>query len=67
VTLLSAWDDDKLPLELAQRQEMGFDLYLTGFSADDWRRLRDSGSNAGLEQTRLLKSQHGKFALQRTV
>ena len=29
---LSQWDDDKLPLELAQLQEMDFDLNLTGFS-----------------------------------
>jgi hypothetical protein len=36
LTLLCAWDDDKLPLELAQRQEMGLDLYLTGFSGDDF-------------------------------
>jgi hypothetical protein len=67
LTLLSAWDDDKLPLELAQRQEMGLDLYLTDFSGDDFMRLRDTGSNAGQEQTRLVKSQHGKFALRPTV
>src|SRR6516162_11358440 len=28
---LSRWDNDKLPLELAQLQELGFDLNLTGF------------------------------------
>jgi DNA modification methylase len=44
---LSAWDDDKLPLELAQLQEMEFDLNLTGFSADELIRLLDSGTNAG--------------------
>jgi hypothetical protein len=44
---LSQWDDDKLPLELAQLQEMDFDLNLTGFSADELRRLLDSGGNAG--------------------
>lgn len=44
---LSAWDDDKLPLELAQLQEMDFDLNLTGFSADELMRLLDSGGNAG--------------------
>jgi ParB-like chromosome segregation protein Spo0J len=27
---LSGWDDDKLPLELAGLQEMGFDLSFTG-------------------------------------
>ncbi|MFL5241264.1 MAG: ParB N-terminal domain-containing protein [Gemmataceae bacterium] len=32
---LSAWDDDKLPIELAALQEMDFDLDLTGFSAED--------------------------------
>src|SRR5438552_4180651 len=30
-SLLSSWDDDKLPLELAGLQELGFDLSLTGF------------------------------------
>jgi DNA modification methylase len=45
---LSAWDDDKLPLELAQLQEMEFDLNLTGFSADELARLIGSGENEGL-------------------
>src|SRR5271165_5228942 len=31
---LSAWDDDKLPIELAALQGMDFDLDLTGFSGD---------------------------------
>jgi DNA modification methylase len=44
---ISQWDDDKLPLELAQLQAMDFDLSLTGFSADELMRLLDSGSNAG--------------------
>jgi DNA modification methylase len=44
---LSAWDDEKLPLELAQLQEMNFDLNQTGFSADELLRLLDSGTNAG--------------------
>jgi ParB-like chromosome segregation protein Spo0J len=44
---LSAWDDDNLPLELAQLQQMDFDLNLTGFSADELMRLLDSGTNAG--------------------
>jgi DNA modification methylase len=43
----SAWDDDKLPLELTQLQELGFDLDLTGFSGDELMRLLDSGTNAG--------------------
>jgi DNA modification methylase len=44
---LSTWDDDKLPLELAQLQELGFDLDMTGFSGDELMRLLDSGTNAG--------------------
>ena len=32
---LSAWDDDKLALELAALQTAGFDLELTGFDADE--------------------------------
>jgi DNA modification methylase len=44
---LSQWDDDKLPLELAQLQQIDFDLNLTGFSADELMRLLDSGTNAG--------------------
>src|SRR5206468_2709283 len=39
---LSGWDDDKLPLELAQLQEAGFDLDLTGFSGDELLRLLGS-------------------------
>ena len=45
---LSQWDDEKLPLELAQLQQMDFDLNLTGFSADELMRLLDSGTNEGL-------------------
>jgi site-specific DNA-methyltransferase (adenine-specific) len=30
VATLPTWDDDKLPLELAQLQELGFDLNMTG-------------------------------------
>jgi DNA modification methylase len=45
---LSQWDDAKLPLELAQLQEMNFDLNLTGFSADELIRLLGSGENEGL-------------------
>jgi DNA modification methylase len=44
---LSAWDDDKLPMELAQLQAIGFDLNLTGFSDDELMRLLDSETNAG--------------------
>jgi DNA modification methylase len=45
---LSQWDDDKLPLELAQLQQMDFDLNLTGFSADELMRLLGSEENEGL-------------------
>ncbi|HTU17693.1 MAG TPA: ParB N-terminal domain-containing protein [Gemmataceae bacterium] len=45
---LSSWDDDKLPLELAQLQEMDFDLNLTGFSSDELIRLLGSEENEGL-------------------
>ena len=45
---LSSWDDDKLPLELAQLQQMDFDLNLTGFSADELMRLIGSEENEGL-------------------
>jgi DNA modification methylase len=44
---IATWDDDKLPLELAALQEMGFDLNLTGFSGDELLRLLDSDGNAG--------------------
>src|SRR5215831_10542624 len=44
---LSQWDDDKLPLELAQLQERDFDLNLTGFSTDELMRLLGSEENAG--------------------
>jgi hypothetical protein len=45
---MSAWDDDKLPLELMALQEAGFDLELTGFSGDDLQRLLQSDATAGL-------------------
>jgi DNA modification methylase len=45
---MSQWDDDKLPLELMGLQEMGFDLELTGFSADELIRLLQSDSTSGL-------------------
>lgn len=45
---LSQWDDHKLPLELAQLQQMNFDINLTGFSADELMRLLGSEENAGL-------------------
>ena len=45
---LSSWDDDKLPLELAQLQQLDFDLNLTGFSSDELMRLIGSEENEGL-------------------
>jgi DNA modification methylase len=45
---MSAWDDDKLPLELMALQEAGFDLDLTGFSAEELQRLLQADSTEGL-------------------
>jgi DNA modification methylase len=39
---IATWDEDKLPLELMALQEAGFDLDLTGFSADELLRLMQS-------------------------
>jgi DNA modification methylase len=36
---LSRWDEERLPLELAELQQMDIDLDLTGFSADELLRL----------------------------
>jgi DNA modification methylase len=44
---IAIWDDDKLYQELAQLQQMNFDLGLTGFSADEVARLLQSDANAG--------------------
>jgi site-specific DNA-methyltransferase (adenine-specific) len=43
---LSQWDHDRLPLELADLQGLGFDLELTGFSGDDLQRLLDAQTHA---------------------
>jgi DNA modification methylase len=45
---LSAWDDDKLPLELAALQAMNFNLELTGFSADELASLLAPAGTEGL-------------------
>jgi DNA modification methylase len=45
---LSAWDYDKLPLELLGLQKMDFNLELTGFSADELMRLMQSEATASL-------------------
>jgi hypothetical protein len=42
---LSSWDDDRLPLELAELQGLNFDLSLTGFGEEELLRLLDSGPN----------------------
>ena len=43
---LSQWDDNLLPLELAELQAMDFDLNLTGFSGDELLRLLQSNSRS---------------------
>ena len=45
---LSQWNPELLPVELAELQQMDFDLALTGFSADDLVRLMEPGGSAGL-------------------
>jgi DNA modification methylase len=45
---LSAWDDNKLPIELAALQEMDFDLDLTGFSAEDLLRYLEPPTSEGM-------------------
>jgi DNA modification methylase len=39
---IATWDEDKLPLELLALQEAGFDLNLTGFTADELLLLMES-------------------------
>jgi DNA modification methylase len=45
---LSAWDQDKLVVELMELKNLDFDLDLTGFSPDDLVRLMEPGGNEGL-------------------
>jgi DNA modification methylase len=45
---LSDWNDELLPLELLELQEMDFDLSLTGFSADQLAQLLDTPVTEGL-------------------
>jgi DNA modification methylase len=45
---LSHWNDEILPIELADLQKMDFDLTLTGFSADELMCLLDSPGQGGL-------------------
>ncbi len=43
------WDDELLGLELAELQEAGFDLDLTGFTPEEWDTLIEGGnSNEGM-------------------
>jgi DNA modification methylase len=45
----ASWDDDLLGLELAELQEAGFDLGITGFTAEEWDKLiAGDPSNDGL-------------------
>src|SRR5262249_12011554 len=45
---LAEWDHDRLPLELAELQELDFDLSLTGFSAEELLQLMDTPGVEGL-------------------
>jgi DNA modification methylase len=45
---LSAWNYDLLPLELAQLQEMNYDLGFLGFDQEELARLLNSGVTEGL-------------------
>jgi DNA modification methylase len=45
---LSQWDEERLPLELAELQGMDFNLDLTGFSAEDIMRYLDPPTTEGL-------------------
>jgi len=45
---MSMWDEERLPLELAELQGMDFDLDLTGFSAEDIMRYLEPPTTEGL-------------------
>jgi DNA modification methylase len=45
---LADWDNDRLVRELADLQQVDFDLDLVGFSADELHRLLGTGSGSGL-------------------
>jgi ParB-like chromosome segregation protein Spo0J len=45
---LSQWNDELLPLELMELQQMNFDLNLTGFSAEDLLGLLEPATTEGL-------------------
>src|SRR5205823_1438352 len=44
---MSAWDEDKLPLELIELHKLDFDLNLTGFSGDELLRLLEPPPGVG--------------------
>jgi DNA modification methylase len=45
---LAQWNDELLPIELAELQALDFDLNLTGFSAEDLLRLLEPATPEGL-------------------
>jgi hypothetical protein len=45
---LSRWDEERLPFELRDLQQLDFDLSLTGFAAEDLLRLLQPAPDAGL-------------------
>lgn len=45
---LSDWDHDRLAIELIELQDLGIDLDITGFSADDLLRLMEPNKAEGL-------------------
>jgi DNA modification methylase len=45
---MSTWDEERLPLEMAELQGMDFDLDLTGFSAEDIMRYLEPPTTEGL-------------------
>jgi ParB-like chromosome segregation protein Spo0J len=45
---LSQWNEDLLPIELAELQGMNFDLNLTGFTSEDLLRLLEPATPEGL-------------------
>src|SRR5262245_47723174 len=57
---LSSWDDDKLPIELMALQQEGFNLDLTGFSAEDLMRLMTPAGTEGLTDPRSEERRVGK-------
>jgi DNA modification methylase len=44
------WDDELLALEIKDLQELGYDLGLTGFDADELKSMADAEASAGLTE-----------------